>query len=73
MKIKTIGIKDITHLTIDNFAFESVENFNHLGSILNAENKTHTEIAERTAKGNRAYYANAKLIKSKFLKKYFIS
>ena len=27
------------------------------------------EIAERIAKGNKAYYANAKLIKSKFLKK----
>jgi hypothetical protein len=27
------------------------------------------EIAERIAKGNRAYYANAKLIKLKFLKK----
>ena len=27
------------------------------------------EIADRIAKGNKAYYANAKLIKSKFLKK----
>ena len=27
------------HLKIDNFAFESVENFNYLGSILNANNK----------------------------------
>jgi hypothetical protein len=28
-----------------------------------------TEIAERIAKGNKAYYANAKLIKLKFLKR----
>jgi hypothetical protein len=46
-----------------------VENFNYLGSILNAVNKMNIEIAERIAKGNKAYYANAKLIKSKFLKK----
>ena len=69
MQIKGIGIKDITHLKIDNFAFESVENFNYLGSILNADNKMNMEIAERIAKGNTAYYANAKLIKSKFLQK----
>ena len=46
-----------------------MENFNYLGSILNAVNKMNIEIAERIAKGNKAYYANAKLIKSKFLKK----
>jgi hypothetical protein len=40
-----------------------------LGSILNENNKINIEIAERIAKGNKAYYANAKLIKSKFLKK----
>ena len=69
MTTKRMGIKDITHLKSANFAFESVENFNYLGSILNADNKKNIEIAERIAKGNKAYYANAKLIKLKFLKK----
>jgi hypothetical protein len=39
------------------------------GSVLNADNKINIEIAERIAKGNKAYYANSKLIKSKLLKK----
>ena len=33
------------------------------------DNKINIEIAERIAKGNKAYYANAKLIKSKLLTK----
>jgi len=49
------GIKDITHLKIDNFAFEIVKNFNYLVSILNADNKMNIEIAERIAKGNKTY------------------
>ena len=69
MQIKRTGTKDITHLNIDNYASENVKNFNYLGSILNADNKMNIEIAERIAKGNKAYYANAKLMKSKFLKK----
>jgi len=69
MQIKRTGTKDITHLKIDNFAFEYVENFNYLGSILNAVNKMNIEIAERIVKGNKAYYANAKLIKSIFLER----
>ena len=40
---------------IDNFAFESVENFNYLVSILNADNKTNIEIAERITKGSKTY------------------
>ena len=67
--MKRMVIKDITQLKIHNFAFENVENFNYLGSILNGDNKMNTEIAERIAKGNKTYYANVKLIKSKFLKK----
>jgi hypothetical protein len=39
------------------------------GSILNADNKMNTEIAERIVKDNKAHYANAKLIKSKLLKR----
>ena len=52
-----------------NFAFENVDNFNYLGSILNADNKMNIEIVERIVKGNKAYYANEKLTKSKFLKR----
>jgi hypothetical protein len=64
-------IIQLTHntLKIDNFAPESVENFNYVGSILNVDNIINVEMAERIAKGNRAYYANAKQIESKFLKK----
>ena len=47
--------------------FENVDNFNYLGSILNADNKINIEIAERIVKDNKEYYANAKLIKSIFL------
>jgi len=63
MQIKRMETKDITQLKIENFTFENVENFNYMGSILNADNKMNIEIAERIAKGNKAYYANAKLIK----------
>jgi hypothetical protein len=69
MQIKRTGTKDITHLNTDNSAFENVENFNYLGSILNADNKMNIEIAEGIVKGNKAYYANAKLIKSKYQNK----
>jgi len=68
-QIKRKGIKDITHIKIDNFNFENMENINYLGSILNAGNKMNTEVAEKIAKNNKAYYVNSKLIKSKFLKK----
>jgi len=46
-----------------------VKNFNYLGYIFNADNKMNIEIAERIAKGNKAYYANTKQIKSKFIMK----
>jgi hypothetical protein len=69
MQIKRKEIKDITRLKIDNFTFENVENFNYLGSILNADNKMNIETVERIAKGNKAFCANSKLIKSKLLKR----
>jgi len=36
---------------------------------LNADNNMYIEIAERILEGNKAYYAKAKLITSKFLKR----
>jgi len=36
---------------------------------LNADNTINIEIVERIVKGNKAYCASAKLIKSKFLKR----
>jgi hypothetical protein len=69
MQIKRTRRKDTKHLKIDNFAFENVENFNYLGTILNADDKIIIKIAERIVKGNKAYCANAKLIKLKFLKR----
>ena len=47
VQMKRTEIKDITHLKIDNFAFENVENCNYLGSILNADNKMNIEIVEQ--------------------------
>ena len=69
MQIKRTEIKGITHLKIENFTHENVENFNYLGSILKADNKMNIETTERIWKCNKAYYANAKIIKLKFLKK----
>jgi hypothetical protein len=41
---------------------------NYLCTILSADDKMKIEIAEIIVKGNKEYCANAKLIKSKFLK-----
>jgi len=49
-KTKYMQVKDITHLKIDNFTFENVDNFNYLGSILNANNKMNTKITEKYSK-----------------------
>jgi hypothetical protein len=38
-QIKKTGIKDLKPLKFDNFAFENVENFNYLNSILNGDKK----------------------------------
>jgi hypothetical protein len=56
-------------LQINYYSFQKVNNFTYLGSILNEDNQIQLEIAERIRKENRAYYANAKLLKSKLLKR----
>jgi hypothetical protein len=52
-------------LQTNNYSFEKVSNFTYLGSILNGNNQIQLEIYERIWEGNRAYYANAELLKSK--------
>jgi hypothetical protein len=63
MQIKRKGIKDTTHLKIDNFTFENVENFNYLGSILNADNKMNIKIAGKNSK--RQQFKTNKIITPK--------
>ena len=53
---------DITQIHL-----EQVKSFKYLGSIVNGNNLTEEEIKERISLGNRAYYANQDLFKSKLL------
>jgi hypothetical protein len=56
-------------LHIKKMYFKKVCNFTYLPSVLNESNLMQPEISERICKGNRAYYANAKLLRSKLLKR----
>jgi hypothetical protein len=59
--IQKTGSRNKRPLQINNYSFEKVNNFMCLRSILNENNQMQFEIAERIRKGNRAYYANAKI------------
>jgi hypothetical protein len=60
---KTVGIDIIqTHLA-------QVNSFKYLGSIVNGNNSIEEEIKERISLGNREFYANQDLFKSKLLTK----
>jgi hypothetical protein len=48
---------------------EQVKSFKYLGSIVNGNNSIEEEIKERIILGNKAYYANQDLFKSKLLSK----
>jgi hypothetical protein len=48
---------------------EQVKSFKYLGSIVNGINSVDEEIKERISIGNKAYYANQDLLKSKLLSK----
>jgi hypothetical protein len=69
MHIQRIESRSKIPLQINYYSFQKVNNFTYLGSILNEDNQIQLEIAERIRKENRAYYANAKLLKSKLLKR----
>jgi sorting nexin-29 len=67
--IQKTGPRNKIPLQSNNYSFEKVNNLIYLGSILNENDQMQFEIAERIRKGNRAYYANVKLLKSKLLKR----
>jgi hypothetical protein len=48
---------------------ERVKSFKYLGSVVNGNNSIEEEIKERISLGNKAYYANQDLFKSKSLSK----
>jgi hypothetical protein len=57
------------NLNVDNTYLEPVEQFKYLGSMINNDNSIEEEIKERTALGNKAYFANQKFLKSKLVTK----
>jgi hypothetical protein len=48
---------------------EQVKSFRYLGSVVNGRNSIEEEIKERISSGNKPFYANQELFKSKLLTK----
>uniref|UniRef100_A0A8D9AYK2 Craniofacial development protein 2 n=1 Tax=Cacopsylla melanoneura TaxID=428564 RepID=A0A8D9AYK2_9HEMI len=59
--------RTLQDLQIENANFKGVTQFTYLGELVNNEGKTSTAIKERLQRGNRAYFANLKLLKSKLI------
>jgi hypothetical protein len=55
------------NINIGNRTFEGVSQFRYLGALVNGQNEISDCIKDRIQNGNRAYYANLKLFKSKLL------
>jgi len=53
-----------------NSHFEKVKSFKYLGSYVNGNSSIEEEIKERISMGNKAYYANKDLFRSRLLTKY---
>jgi hypothetical protein len=54
-------------INIGNRTFEGVSQFRYLGALVNSQNEISDCIKDRIQNGNKAYYANLKLFKSKLL------
>ena len=54
---------------LDGVNIEQVNSFKYLGSIVNSTNSIEEEIKNRIALGNKAFYANLSLLKSKLVSK----
>lgn len=47
------------------YEFEEVEKFKYLGMVIVSDGESRTEMVERIAATNRAFYANKKLLKTR--------
>jgi len=57
----------LNKITVGNIQIDQVRSFSCLGSIVNGNNTLEEEIRERILKGNKAFYANRSLFKSKLV------
>ncbi|KAI5752917.1 hypothetical protein M8J77_021772 [Diaphorina citri] len=57
----------IDNLKIGETTFNGVANFKYLGEIVSNDGRTSTAIKERLQSGNRAYFANLRLLKNKLI------
>jgi hypothetical protein len=58
---------NLTPINIENGEFEQVKSFKYLGSIINTDNALEEEIKEIIALGNKGYFANKKIFRSKII------
>ena len=54
-------------ITVGSIQIDQVRSFSYLGTIVNGNNTLEEEIRERIVKGNKAFYANRALFKSKLV------
>jgi len=59
----------LEELQIDSMCLEQVQSYKYLGSTVNSDNSTEEEIQYRITLGNKAYYANQFLLKSRLVSK----
>ena len=67
MEMSPRGVREQGAIRIGNDMFEKVKSFTYLGTEINSSNRISIEIKRRIMLGNRAYFANSKLLKSKLL------
>ena len=58
---------NLYNLCIEDNSFHAVNKFRYLGNIIDNEVFINTTIHDRIQIGNRAYYANSRLFRSKFI------
>jgi hypothetical protein len=70
MKISSEDRRWTPTVTPGKYTFQRVKCFSYLGTILNSKNMVTEEINRRIMAGNRAYFANMKLLKSTLLSRH---